>query len=254
MKLVTRAEWGARAPRSRPVRTLTGPTRGHWNGPTVTHRGLTSWDHAGCASLVRGIQNFHMDGNGWDDIAYNFVECPHGYTFEGRGLNIRSAANGTNVANNSGHAIMCLAGENNRFSTEEKIGFRQAVRYISDKTDAPDAAIGHRDDKATACPGNERYDWIRHGMPVPSIPTGGKKMSFLVRTDKDPAVWFVTGDLLEKRHVLDEPQLSGFKALLKMSGASDTLHIIGADSNAAKVLALIPARGATPPGYTGPTL
>ena len=25
---------------------------------------------ATCSAVVRGIQNFHMDGNGWDDIGY----------------------------------------------------------------------------------------------------------------------------------------------------------------------------------------
>ena len=26
-----------------------------------------------CSSVVRGIQNFHMDGNGWDDIGYRWI-------------------------------------------------------------------------------------------------------------------------------------------------------------------------------------
>ena len=42
--------------------------------------------HRDCASSVRGIQNYHMDGQGWQDIAYNWLFCRHGYLFRGRGL------------------------------------------------------------------------------------------------------------------------------------------------------------------------
>ena len=35
-------------------------------------------DHTRCTGVVRSIQSFHMDGNGWNDIAYNFLVCPHG--------------------------------------------------------------------------------------------------------------------------------------------------------------------------------
>jgi hypothetical protein len=173
MKLITRAEWNARSPRGRRTGHLDQASTGHWNGDKILVATSIAWDHNVCASIVRGIQNFHMDGRGWADIAYNFLECPHGYTFEGRGLNVINAANGTNFANGTSHAIMCLAGVGNPFPDAEKVGFRQTVRYIADQTAAPDDCVGHRDHKATACPGDERYNWIRQGMPVsitPSLP------------------------------------------------------------------------------------
>lgn len=166
MKLVSRAEWKARPPKKRLVKELNTETTGHWEGPLITVFGKPEWDHQSCASLIRGIQNFHMDTRGWDDIAYNFVECPHGYTFEGRGLDVISAANGTNVGNQNSHAVCFLAGEGNPFKMEEKVGFKEAVKYIAEKTGAPNSARGHRDWKSTACPGNERYDWILARMPV----------------------------------------------------------------------------------------
>jgi hypothetical protein len=71
--LVTRGEWGARAPRS--VTPLwVNLVTSHWEGP---HMG--SFGHDQCAGKVRGIQNFHMDSRGWGDIAYNAVACPHGF-------------------------------------------------------------------------------------------------------------------------------------------------------------------------------
>lgn len=170
MNLITRTIWGARTPKRRIRGNLSKPSTAHWNGPVLKVSGSITWDHSKCASLVRGIQNYHMDAKGWSDIAYNFIECPHGYTYEGRGLNVNNGANGTNDGNRTSHAVMCLAGEENPFPDSEKSEFRECVKYIADHTDAPDRCIGHRDHKATACPGNERYDWVHRGMPLNNVP------------------------------------------------------------------------------------
>ncbi len=111
-----------------------------------------------------------MDARDYVDIAYNFVECPHGYTFEGRGLDVVNAANGTNAANQSSHAICALAGQGNPFKMEEKVGIKEAVKYIADRTGAANTAVGHRDHKATACPGDDRYSWVHSGMPTYELP------------------------------------------------------------------------------------
>lgn len=127
--------------------------------------------HDRCASVVRGIQNFHMDGKGWSDIAYNFLLCRHGYVFEGRGLNVWNGANGTNTANKSSHAIMVMVGEGNGFPEEAKRAFVDAVDHVAARTRAPAApVVGHRDHKATACPGDEIYKWIHAGCPVSISP------------------------------------------------------------------------------------
>ncbi len=170
IKYVPRSQWGARNRKYRNEGSLSRPSTGHWNGPTITVKGKTTWDHRFCAGIVRGIQNFHMDGRNWSDIAYNFVQCPHGYTFEGRGLDVINGANGTNTGNRTSHAIMCLAGTNNPFPDEEKTGFRSCVRYVSERTKAPDECIGHRDHKSTECPGSARYNWIHQGMPLSQSP------------------------------------------------------------------------------------
>lgn len=166
INLVTRRDWGARQPKYVNRGSLNDISTCHWNGPTITVYGKTIWDHSRCPVLVRGIQDFHMDGRGWSDIAYNFVECPHGFTFEGRGLNVINGANGTNEGNRTSHAVMCLAGENNPFPDVEKMGFRECVMYIANNTAAPEGCKGHRDHKSTACPGDARYEWVHQGMPI----------------------------------------------------------------------------------------
>ena len=175
MQLVTRAEWGARPPKQRQRGTLQGVTTVHWEGPTLRVAGQLTWDHSRCAALVRGIQAFHMDGRGWSDIAYNFVECPHGYTFEGRGFNVINAANGTNTGNRTSHTVCCLAGVDNPFTDAERAGLRGAIRGIHEAVGAPDAARPHSDWHSTDCPGDARRAWVRGGMPgdgvaAPPIP------------------------------------------------------------------------------------
>ncbi|MDX3108583.1 hypothetical protein PW035_47735, partial [Nonomuraea angiospora] len=67
--LVLRKDWNARPPRG--DYTQLDSTKGvkvHYTGGRVDP-GIVS-DHSGCVSLVRSIQAFHMDDNGWIDIGY----------------------------------------------------------------------------------------------------------------------------------------------------------------------------------------
>jgi len=166
MRLVTREQWNARAPRSRSPFFPTQPCTGHWNGPTLLIKGKPEWGHEYCAAMVRGIQNFHMDSRGWSDIAYNWLVCRHGYTFEGRGLKYQNGANGTNAGNKSSPAICYLGGEANAYTDEAKIAFYQTTQYVATYSSAKTGAIGHRDHKSTQCPGDTIYRWIKSGMPV----------------------------------------------------------------------------------------
>src|SRR5690348_2101767 len=99
MKLVTREQWGARTPVSTTYLASTLGVKVHYTGEYESPELLA--DHAGCAGRVRAIQDHHMDGNGWDDIAYNHLVCGHGHVFEGRGPHVLCAANGPGL--NSGH-------------------------------------------------------------------------------------------------------------------------------------------------------
>ncbi len=46
--------------------------------------GSNSYTRAQSAAIVRGIQIYHVKGNGWDDIGYNFLVDKYGQIFEGR--------------------------------------------------------------------------------------------------------------------------------------------------------------------------
>lgn len=158
--LIPYADWSRRARGATRDSHPIGATRGvtlHWEGP---HMG--AFAHSECPSKVRGIQDFHINGRGWADIAYNAVVCPHGYIFEGRGPGVTSAANGNESTNDDWYAVCYLGGERDPFTDDGKAAFIEAVAWLREEGDAGPEVNGHRDHKATECPGNEIYTWL-HG-------------------------------------------------------------------------------------------
>jgi len=85
MRIVSRRSWDARQARRR---TPLNPAR--VRGVAVHHTVTGAYGDTG--SILRGIQNFHMDTKRWNDIAYNWLIDLEGNTYEGRGLDTRGAA------------------------------------------------------------------------------------------------------------------------------------------------------------------
>jgi uncharacterized protein YdcH (DUF465 family) len=136
-----------------------GATEGvslHWEGPR-----MGAFEHTACAEKVRGIQRYHRETKNWADIAYNGVVCPHGWIFEGRGAGVTSAANGDTGPNDTHYAVCYLGGEGDGFTDDGKAGFHNAVQWLRSEGDAGPEVNGHRDHKATDCPGDLIYGWLR---------------------------------------------------------------------------------------------
>jgi hypothetical protein len=169
MKLITRAQWGARDYRLPNGATLySGQRRGvklHYLGTPYTDR-----PHTGCAAYVRQIQAQHMDGNGWSDVGYSFLVCTHGYVYEGRGLRRRNSANGSTSLNNQDYAVLLLVGSSGLTQpTDEQLdGARDAIDYCRREGPAGTWLGGHRDGYATSCPGDAVYAWAKAGAPRPT--------------------------------------------------------------------------------------
>lgn len=164
MQLVSRAEWGARPPKTQIPAIDSQVTTGHWEGPALWHGVIGP--HTSCAPMVRGIQAYHMDHNGWTDIAYNGVACPHGYVFEGRGPQRYPAANGTTVANRASAVICYLGGQGDPFTAEGQQAMLDGAAWLGDPM-----LKGHRDWYNTACPGDVIYAWIGAGHAPAPTPT-----------------------------------------------------------------------------------
>ncbi|MEU6437414.1 N-acetylmuramoyl-L-alanine amidase [Streptomyces albidoflavus] len=190
MRLVTRAQWGARAYRTPNGATpYSRPRRGvklHYLGTAYSDR-----PHDQCAAYVRQLQAQHMDGNGWSDVGYSFLVCTHGYVHEGRGLARRNSANGNTALNEQDYAVCLLVGSSGLTKpTDAQLdGARDAIDYCRDKGGAGLWLGGHRDGYATACPGDTVYAWVKQGAPRPKTPTPEKEepMSYRDVWEQDAA-------------------------------------------------------------------
>lgn len=84
-RIITRAQWGA----DEQMRTSAcpgGPSYSSTIKAGAVHHtaGSNSYTAADSASIVRGIYAYHVRGNGWCDVGYNFLVDKYGQVFEGR--------------------------------------------------------------------------------------------------------------------------------------------------------------------------
>jgi len=80
--IVPRAGWGADEEIVRAKPSLAPADR-----LAIVHHtaGTNSYTPAQAAAIVRGIEIYHVEGNGWNDIGYNFLVDRFGTVYEGRG-------------------------------------------------------------------------------------------------------------------------------------------------------------------------
>jgi hypothetical protein len=157
---VSRSGWGAKAPLNRPTVLLASRVDTivyHYTAANADEQA----EHRNCAQRVRGVQAFHQNTRGWNDIAYNYLVCKHGYIYEGRGIENKSAATGVH----NGHTLaVCFLGDDTVGRDDVTIAGRQALveisRWIRQRRPAISKYAGHRDFMSTSCPGNELYSYI----------------------------------------------------------------------------------------------
>lgn len=161
--LVTKSLWNGKPPKVRP-RNL---SRAFQRGLAVHHTGTPEdrqEHHYECAKRVQAIQRYHQVGKGWNDIAYNWLACHHGYLFEGRGVGIRSAGQGTVAGNTCWHAV-CILGSGAGFSAASEPGLVVALVDAIDRTRAYGKGANrvwpHLRFHSTECPGKGLRQWCR---------------------------------------------------------------------------------------------
>jgi hypothetical protein len=145
--------------------------------------GTNAYTPAQSAAIVRGIELYHVRGNGWNDIGYNFLVDKYGQVFEGRAGGIDRNVIGAQAQGfNTGSTGIALIGN---YSTA-RISAAAAsalVRLLAWRLDVahvdplgtltwrsggnPEyargravklrAISGHRDTGPTSCPGNALY-------------------------------------------------------------------------------------------------
>ena len=173
MPIVRRAEWGAKPSRYALTRiTQTQGVKVHYEGaPTPDLR-----DHAVCDDHMRALQASHLanTSENYSDIAYNYVVCPHGYAYEGRGAGFKTGANGNSTLNSAHYAVCGMVGTAGQTSPTDamKLGILEAIRELRERGGAGREIKGHKDGYATSCPGPDLYAWVQSGAPAPGgVPT-----------------------------------------------------------------------------------
>jgi len=166
--IVNRAEWDARpldleAPdefglfdaRSNPEGVLYYPNnlRSVLNTIVVHH---SAYPYAG----PKDVQNLHMDGRGFADVAYHFLIDSEGTIYEGRELNVRGAH--VQGFNTGSVGIVLLGNFNDEQPSEAQLSslrslvdylrYSYEIRYLAGHKDYPDQSPD-----GTECPGENLY-------------------------------------------------------------------------------------------------
>lgn len=167
---VTRNDAGLVDPRSvsRNVSPETGGVAIHYGGPKQTAAEPDS-DHATCIRTWKEWQDYHRSKN-WVDIAYNGGFCNHGYAFAGRGLGVRSAAQGTASGNQNYLAFVWIGGAG---QSPTHLALNAADWWIGAARESGAASLVHPHSyfKTTACPGSFliNYAGSRNGRELDDV-------------------------------------------------------------------------------------
>ncbi|MGI5292966.1 peptidoglycan recognition protein family protein [Nonomuraea polychroma] len=175
MKFVARSTWAE--DEDRDFSTNITPGKGGVAIHYLGGKGKAAVPHSRCASVVRSIENYHVNHNGWAGIAYNLLVCSHGTVFEGRGRKKRSAANGTNRGNQNWYAVCAMVNEADDITDALLHGLADAIAYLVARGGARKRVTGHGNLFSTSCPGSTLRRWVAGGArrPGTSAPDPGGK-------------------------------------------------------------------------------
>ena len=178
LTILPRSAWGAR-PSEGSVALDPDEVIGeaiHWPGMSSRIDATGAAGYNRVAAALRGWQNYHMDVRGWSDIAYMIAVDQVGRAWTGRGITIRSAANGDAITNRRYGAFLLIVGPGERPTTEAILTMRQVITEF--RRHMPHAAakpVGHGDIRpggtpdqpSTDCPGPITEGLIRAGAFTP---------------------------------------------------------------------------------------
>jgi hypothetical protein len=164
--------------------------------------GRNGYTRAEAAAIVKGIQLFHVQGNGWNDIGYNFLVDRFGTIYEGRFGGIDRNVIGAHAQGfNTGSVGIALLGTYGSSAPPSAAAQDAIARLIAWRLDVAhvdptsfltfvsggsdrhangipvllDAVSGHRDTGYTACPGDALYARL-DAIAATARATGGPKI------------------------------------------------------------------------------
>ncbi len=225
-RIVPRRAWGANEEITRGA-----PRYARSVAFAVVHHtaGSNAYTRSQSAAIVRGIELYHVRGNGWNDIGYNFLVDKYGQVFEGRAGGIERNVIGAHAEGfNTGSTGVAVIGNYSatRISPAALhalvglLAWRLDVAHVdplstltwrsggnpgyrAGKEVKLRAISGHRDTGPTSCPGAALYSRLPDiaravaltGLPklyAPQVVGGlGGSVRFTARLSA-PAAWTVT--------------------------------------------------------------
>ena len=179
--IISRAAWHADEHLVKEHATYTGSV----NAIFIHHTGHSNgYDCADAPAMLRSMEEAHVEGDGWDDIGYNFVVDRCGTIYEGRAGGVTKAVRGAHTKGFNAHSVGIAALGNfgpgvkvpkaliegiakvAAWKLRRGIDPRGTVRMVS-TNDASlyrrgevvrlHAVSGHRDAYRTDCPGDALY-------------------------------------------------------------------------------------------------
>ena len=191
--------------------------------------GTNSYTASQSAAIVRGIEIYHVKGNGWNDIGYNFLVDKYGQVFEGRYGGVDKPVIGAHAEGfNTGSVGVAMIGTYDssappavaRTALAKLLAWRLDIAHVDPKSTLTwvsggnarfaagvpvfiRAVSGHRDTGFTACPGAALYAQLdaiagqaaSSGLPklyAPSVRGAiGGQVRFQARLSS-PLPWSVT--------------------------------------------------------------
>jgi hypothetical protein len=180
-RIVPRSSWGASRCKPRDTPSY-GDTRVAYVHHTVS---LNGYSRARAAAMVLGVCLFHRNGNGWDDLGYNFLVDRYGTVYEGRAGGVDAPVIGAQAggfnSESTGVAVigsysssappraamrslakllawkLSLHGVPAKGRTEVTSAGSSSTRHPAGAKVTVNRISGHRDVDLTACPGNALY-------------------------------------------------------------------------------------------------
>lgn len=224
--IVSRAGWGAEEEIVRARPRYAAGVRFAIVHHTATSNGYTA---AQAPAIVRGIEVYHVSGNGWNDLGYSFLVDRFGRVYEGRRGGIGRAVIGAHAEGfNTGSTGVALLGNFTRATMPPAmrsalvslLAWRLDVahvdplsslsatsggnaKYRAGRVVTLHAISGHRDTGPSDCPGDAAYaalpgvaaDVARTGLPKLYAPAAagalGGPVAFTARLSA-PSGWAVT--------------------------------------------------------------
>jgi flagellar hook assembly protein FlgD len=188
-----------------------------------------SYTRAQAPAIVRGIETYHVKGNGWNDIGYNFLIDRYGTVYEGRGGGIdRNVIGAHSEGFNTGSVGVALIGTYSsraptaaqRQALVDLLAWRLDVAHVDPLSFVATTSLGnsrfprgapvrlraisgHRDTYFTSCPGAVLYGQLpsiaaavaKTGLPKIYEPSATGLLSEGIRFRarlSSPAAWTVS--------------------------------------------------------------